>query len=242
MRWALESSLVDCRMNSFGSEQRQCRAPVTGYRETRDNGRLQWRVTAKQGTMTSFGGGLLRNQRQRRHQRRVTAKSGTKASTSGGLPRNQGQRRAPVAGYRESRRKGGLQWRVTGNQGQRRIQWRVTAKPGTKAGSSGGLLRHQEQWWVLVAGYFETEAVNCMNCRMAIRFVAAVLAFTTVVLLLLLPLPPRSSSLPEGLNIFQHIRSHLKIEGARRVTSSTYGPQTAGGTLQILSRREAQNM
>lgn len=70
-------------MNSFGSGQRQCRAPVAGYRETRDNGRLQWRVTTKPDTMACFGGGLLRNQ---------------------------GEGWASVVGYCETKGKGGLQW------------------------------------------------------------------------------------------------------------------------------------
>jgi hypothetical protein len=81
-----------------------------------------------------------------------------------------------------------------------------------------------------------------MNSPKAIRFAVAVLAFTTVVLPLLLPLLSRSPSLPEGLNIFKKSRSHLKIQGARRVTSSTFqtdGPKMVRATLQILSRQEA---
>jgi len=40
------------------------------------------------------------------------------------------------------------------------IKWWVTAKPETKAGSSGGLLGKQREWRAPVAGYYETEVVN----------------------------------------------------------------------------------
>jgi len=59
---------------------------------------------------------------------------------------------APVAGFCENRDKCGL-------------QWRVTAKPGTRAGLSGGLLGKQRQWRAPVAGYCETEVVNQSHYR-----------------------------------------------------------------------------
>ena len=67
--------------------------------------------------------------------------------STGRFLREQGQMQVPVAGYSETRDNGGL-------------QWRVTATPATKAP---------------VAGYYETEVVNCMNSK-SIRFEAAVLA------------------------------------------------------------------
>ena len=96
-------------MNSFGPGQRQCRAPVASYRETRDNGRLQWRVTAKPGAMAGFGGGLLRNQGKRRAPVAGYRETRDNGGSSGGLLRNKGQRRCPVVGYCEIRDKGGLQ-------------------------------------------------------------------------------------------------------------------------------------
>jgi hypothetical protein len=65
--------------------QGQKRTPVVVYRETRDKGGLQWRVTGQPVTMASPGGGLMQNQ---------------------------GQRRTPVVGYRETGDYGGQQWRV----------------------------------------------------------------------------------------------------------------------------------
>jgi hypothetical protein len=140
--------------------QGQGRAPVAGYRETRDKGGFQWRVRAKPGTMSGSSGGLPRNQRQRRDpvvgyretrdsgrfQWRVTAKPGTTEGSSGGLEGNQGQWRGSVVGYCETRDKGCAPMAsFCENRDKCGFQLRVTAKPGTMAGFSGVLLRHQEQ-------------------------------------------------------------------------------------------------
>jgi len=114
----------------FLPNQGRWQAPVTGYSETRDNGVLQWRITAKPRTKAGSSGGLPRNQKKM-------------AGSSGGLQRNQGQWRASVVGYCETRDKRGYQW------------W-VTVKPGEKVGSSGGLQRHQRQRRASVVGYCET--------------------------------------------------------------------------------------
>ena len=108
-------------MNPFGSGRRKCRAPVVGYHETRDKGRLQWWVTAKPGTREGSSGALERNQGQWRGSAVDYCETRDKGC-------------APVAGFCENRDKCGL-------------QWRVTVKPGTRAGFSGGLMRNEGQRW-----------------------------------------------------------------------------------------------